>query len=87
MHPVVWFIFNLTFIAFAQSFLLAMFSFLPAYVIFLTSQIQPQIAVFDYQYFIVEFMLVLSELISDNQQWRKISLTLSPSTSFYPTVQ
>jgi len=80
MHPAVFFVFNLTFIAFAQSFLLAMFSFIPAYVIFLSSQLQPGIATFDYQYFGVEFALILSELISDAQQWRMSHIQLPTTT-------
>jgi hypothetical protein len=82
MHPAVFFVFNLTFIAFGQSILLAMFSFVPAYIIFLTSRFQTGIAVYDYQYFCLEFTLILTELVSDAQQWCKSPLLLTATPSF-----
>ena len=65
----VWFIFNLTFISFYQSVLLFAFSGVPAYAILLSSQFESKVTAADILYFAVEVALVLSEFISDGQQW------------------
>ncbi|PNP57943.1 hypothetical protein THARTR1_02101 [Trichoderma harzianum] len=69
LNSVVWFIFNVTFISFIQSILLYLFSCVPAYVILLSSQFEPEVQAVDLVFFGVEVLLVLSEWISDGQQW------------------
>ncbi|KAL7950401.1 hypothetical protein V8C42DRAFT_306367 [Trichoderma barbatum] len=69
VNSVVWFIFNVTFISFFQSILLYLFSCVPTYVILLSSQFEPEIQAVDLVFFGVEILLVLSEWISDGQQW------------------
>ncbi|RFU78937.1 hypothetical protein TARUN_3291 [Trichoderma arundinaceum] len=69
LHPIIWFIFNVTFISFFQSILLYLFSCVPAYVILLSSQFEPRIQPVDLVFFGVEILLVFSEWISDGQQW------------------
>ncbi|KAL7909654.1 hypothetical protein GGI35DRAFT_450571 [Trichoderma velutinum] len=69
VNSVVWFIFNVTFISFIQSILLYLFSCVPAYVILLSSQFEPEVQAIDLVFFGVEILLVLSEWISDGQQW------------------
>ncbi|PNP41622.1 hypothetical protein TGAMA5MH_06551 [Trichoderma gamsii] len=68
-HPILWFIFNLTFISFFQCILLFLFSGVPTYVILLSSQLEPGIQPVDLVFFGVEVLLVVSEFISDGQQW------------------
>ncbi|KAF7551601.1 hypothetical protein G7046_g7672 [Stylonectria norvegica] len=65
----IWFIFNVTFISFIQSFLLLAFSAVPAYAILLSSRFDSQITAADVAYFVVEVALVVSEFVSDGQQW------------------
>lgn len=69
LNSVVWFVFNVTFISFFQSILLYLFSCVPAYVILLSSQFEPKIQAIDLAFFGAEILLVLSEWISDGQQW------------------
>ncbi|KAL7960716.1 hypothetical protein V8C34DRAFT_275453 [Trichoderma compactum] len=69
LNSVVWFIFNVTFISLIQSILLYLFSCVPAYVILLSSQFEPEVQAVDLVFFGVEILLVLSEWISDGQQW------------------
>ncbi|OPB39426.1 hypothetical protein A0O28_0051320 [Trichoderma guizhouense] len=69
LNSVVWFIFNVTFISFIQSILLYLFSCVPAYVILLSSQFEPEVQAVDLVFAGVEILLVLSEWISDGQQW------------------
>ncbi|KAF4587771.1 DUF1295 domain-containing protein [Ophiocordyceps camponoti-floridani] len=68
-HPLAFFLLNVTFISFIQSVLLFTISCLPAYVILLSSRFQPEVSAADVGYFTVEVLLVLSEWISDGQQW------------------
>ncbi|KAL2213228.1 DUF1295-domain-containing protein [Sarocladium strictum] len=65
----VWFIFNVTFISFIQSVLLFAFASLPTYTILVTTQHEPKINPADIFYFVILVALVLSEWISDGQQW------------------
>ncbi|KAJ2965830.1 hypothetical protein NQ176_g10432 [Zarea fungicola] len=65
----VFFLFNVTFISFIQSILLFAFSAAPAYGILLASRFEPEITAADWMYFYIELGLVLSEWISDGQQW------------------
>ncbi|KAL6908878.1 hypothetical protein GGI43DRAFT_393982 [Trichoderma evansii] len=69
LNSIVWFIFNVTFISFFQCILLFLFSCVPAYVILLSSQLEPGIQLVDLVFFAVEVLLVASEWISDGQQW------------------
>lgn len=64
-----WFIFNVTFISFYQSILLFSFSAVPAYVILLSTQFEPEITTADMLYFSIQVALVASEWVSDGQQW------------------
>jgi steroid 5-alpha reductase family enzyme len=63
------FIFNVTFISLIQSILLMAFSAAPAYTILLSSQFEKDITAADLAYFFIEFGLILSEWVSDGQQW------------------
>lgn len=74
----VFFLFNVTFISFIQSILLFAFSAAPAYNILLTTRFEPQITTADWGYFYVLLALILSEWISDGQQWGKSSLLMQP---------
>ncbi|KAM5351316.1 hypothetical protein ACJ41O_004039 [Fusarium nematophilum] len=65
----VWFIFNLTFISFYQSVLLFAFSCVPAYAILLSTKFDSEVTTADIAYFVIELALVLSEWVSDGQQW------------------
>lgn len=69
----VFFLFNVTFISFIQSVLLFAFSAAPAYNILLASRFEPEITAADWMYFYIELGLVLSEWISDGQQWGKLT--------------
>lgn len=69
LNPIVWFIFNVTFISFFQCILLFLFSGVPTYVVLLSSQLEPGIQLVDLVFFGVEVLLVASEWISDGQQW------------------
>jgi steroid 5-alpha reductase family enzyme len=64
-----WFIFNVTFISLYQSLLLFAFAGPPAYVILLTTQFEPNVTAGDIFYFLIEVGLVVSEFISDGQQY------------------
>lgn len=63
------FILNVTFISFLQSLLLCLISLPSAYVIFLTNQVERGIRPSDFFFFVTEVGLVVSEWISDGQQW------------------
>ncbi|KAM3548808.1 hypothetical protein MY1884_009016 [Beauveria asiatica] len=63
------FLFNVTFISFFQSVLLFAFSAAPTYNILLTTRFEPEITKADWMYFYIILGLVLSEWISDGQQW------------------
>ncbi|KDN60580.1 hypothetical protein CSUB01_02079 [Colletotrichum sublineola] len=65
----VFFIFNVTFISFYQSILLFSFSAPPAYALLLASRIEPEVTAADWSFFSIIAGLVLSEFISDGQQW------------------
>lgn len=78
MHPVLFSLFNLTFIAFIQNILIFLFSAAPSYVILLTSKFDPYITTGDMAFFAVEVALVISEFVSDGQQWG-MSSSLTPS--------
>ncbi|POR33204.1 Uncharacterized protein TPAR_06601 [Tolypocladium paradoxum] len=66
---VAFFLLNVTFISFIQSVLLFAISCVPAYAILLSSRFDPEITAADLAYFSVEVALVLSEFLSDGQQW------------------
>ncbi|KAH6610763.1 hypothetical protein Trco_000783 [Trichoderma cornu-damae] len=91
LNSVVWFVFNVTFISIFQSILLYLFSCVPAYVILLSSQFEPAIQAVDLVFFGVEILLVLSEWISDGQQWAfqtakfKYNDTGKATSGFTPT--
>ncbi|KAF6820448.1 DUF1295 domain-containing protein [Colletotrichum sojae] len=65
----VFFIFNITFISFYQSVLLLAFSAAPAYSLLLASRLEPEISAADWAFFSIIVGLVVSEYISDGQQW------------------
>lgn len=69
MPGVAFFLLNVTFISFIQSVLLFAISCVPAYAILLSSRFDPEITAADLAYFAVEVALVLSEFLSDGQQW------------------
>ncbi|QPH01421.1 hypothetical protein C2857_005621 [Epichloe festucae Fl1] len=63
------FLFNVTFISTIQSILLFAISGVPAYAILLSSRFEPNPRAADYAYLVVLLGLVLTEWISDGQQW------------------
>ncbi|CRK17864.1 hypothetical protein BN1708_012141 [Verticillium longisporum] len=65
----VFFIFSIVFIAIYQNILLFAFSCAPAYVILLTTQFEREVGASDWAYCGIMLALVLSEYISDGQQW------------------
>ncbi|KAG9257278.1 uncharacterized protein F5Z01DRAFT_462106 [Emericellopsis atlantica] len=65
----IWFIFNVTFISSIQSVLLFAFSCVPAYGILLATKFEPGLQTSDFVYSGIMMALVVSELISDGQQW------------------
>ncbi|EFY98896.1 DUF1295 domain protein [Metarhizium robertsii] len=65
----VFFILNATFISLIQSVLLFAFSCVPAYAILLSTRFEPNVTAADFAYFAVQLLLVISEWISDGQQW------------------
>ncbi|KAK7418850.1 hypothetical protein QQX98_003712 [Neonectria punicea] len=65
----VFFLFNVTFISFIQSVLLFAISGVPAYAILLSTQFESDSTTADVFYFAVEVALVVSEFVSDGQQW------------------
>ncbi|KAI8634729.1 DUF1295-domain-containing protein [Xylariaceae sp. FL1651] len=67
-HPVIFFIFNATFISFIQSILLFLLA-APTYIILLASNIEPKIGTADMIFTVAEVALVVSEWFSDQQQW------------------
>ncbi|KAI0143548.1 hypothetical protein GGR57DRAFT_495215 [Xylariaceae sp. FL1272] len=67
-HPVIFSIFNATFISFIQSILLFALA-APTYIVLLASKIEPKIGAADIFFTSVELALVLSEWFSDQQQW------------------
>ncbi|MBE3043609.1 hypothetical protein IMZ48_13780 [Candidatus Bathyarchaeota archaeon] len=69
MHPVVFSVFNLVFIAFIQNILIFLFASAPSYILLLTSRFEPDITTADLGFFAVEVALVISEFVSDGQQW------------------
>lgn len=69
MHPVIFSVFNLVFIAFIQNVLIFLFSSAPSYIILLTSRFNPDITTADLGFFGLTIVLVISEFISDGQQW------------------
>ncbi|KND95165.1 hypothetical protein TOPH_00697 [Tolypocladium ophioglossoides CBS 100239] len=66
---VAFFLLNVTFISLIQSVLLFAISCVPAYAILLSSRFDPEITAADLAYFAVEVALLLSEFLSDGQQW------------------
>jgi hypothetical protein len=89
---VVYFIFNVTFISLIQSVLLFAFSCVPAYTILLSTRFDPDITAADFAYFAVELLLVLSEWVSDGQQWSMFSnlpvtvRPLGPLANVFPRI-
>lgn len=79
VHPVIFSIFDLTFIAFIQNVLIFLFSAAPSYVILLTSRFDPDITTGDMAFFALEIALIISEFVSDGQQWGTSSY-LTPET-------
>ncbi|KAI3336690.1 DUF1295-domain-containing protein [Xylariaceae sp. AK1471] len=67
-HPVIFFIFNATFISFIQSILLFLLA-APTYIILLASKFEPNVGTADIIFAGTELALVLSEWFSDQQQW------------------
>ncbi|KAI2642654.1 DUF1295-domain-containing protein [Xylaria nigripes] len=67
-HPVIFFILNATFISFIQSVLLFLLA-APTYVVLLASNIEPRVGVADLLFVGTEIGLVVSEWVSDQQQW------------------
>ncbi|ROT35699.1 DUF1295 domain protein [Sodiomyces alkalinus F11] len=63
------FILSVTFIAFIQSILLFALSAGPGYIILLTSYFEPEVNTSDSAYCMIMLALVVSEYISDGQQW------------------
>ncbi|KAH8673635.1 hypothetical protein BX600DRAFT_455838 [Xylariales sp. PMI_506] len=68
IHPVFFFILNVTFISFIQSVLLY-FLAAPTYTILLASQIEQNVTPIDIAFTTVQLALVLIEWFSDQQQW------------------
>ncbi|KAK2592904.1 hypothetical protein QQS21_009399 [Conoideocrella luteorostrata] len=66
---VLFFIFNATFISVIQNVLLFAISGVPAYAIMLSTRFEPDRTAADFAYIAVELGLILSEWISDGQQW------------------
>lgn len=69
MHPVLFSVFNLVFIAFIQNVLIFLFASAPSYVLLLTSKLEPDLTTADLAFFAAEMVLVISEFVSDGQQW------------------
>lgn len=67
-HPVIFFIFNATFISFIQSILLFLLA-APTYIILLASKIEPNVGTADLLFAGTQLALILSEWFSDQQQW------------------
>ncbi|KAI1267411.1 hypothetical protein F5Y18DRAFT_444300 [Xylariaceae sp. FL1019] len=67
-HPVIFTIFNATFISFIQSVLLFALA-APTYIVLLASKIEPKIGPADVFFASAEIALVLTEWFSDQQQW------------------
>jgi steroid 5-alpha reductase family enzyme len=72
-HPAAFFVLNVTFISFIQSVLLFLLA-APTYAILLASQHEPQITTADLGFTAVQIALVLTEFISDQQQWGTFDL-------------
>ncbi|OTB08359.1 hypothetical protein M426DRAFT_316983 [Hypoxylon sp. CI-4A] len=66
--PVLFFIFNITFISFIQSILLFLLA-APTYIILLASNFEQQVTAADLAFASIQLGLVLSEWFSDQQQW------------------
>ncbi|ORY70160.1 uncharacterized protein BCR38DRAFT_333997 [Pseudomassariella vexata] len=67
-HPVLFFLFNVTFISFIQSVLLLLLA-TPTYAIMLAAQHEKDITAADLAFMAVQLGLVLIEWFSDQQQW------------------
>ncbi|KAJ0159789.1 Uncharacterized protein CTA2_9111 [Colletotrichum tanaceti] len=65
----VFFLFNVTFISFIQSVLLFAFSAVPAYSLLLASRLEPDVTAADWSFFAVLVGLIVTEFVSDGQQW------------------
>lgn len=81
--PVLFEIFNWTFISFCQVVLLYLLAS-PAYVILLSTQFDPDIQASDIAYVAIQIGLILVEVIADQQQWSKSHLY--PISNQYLTV-
>ncbi|KAI0391510.1 DUF1295-domain-containing protein [Xylariaceae sp. FL0594] len=68
VHPVLFHLFNLTFISFMQSILLFLIA-APTYIILLASKLEPEIGSADILFAATQLALVASEWFSDQQQW------------------
>lgn len=79
VHPVIFSVFNLVFIAFIQNVLIFLFSSAPSYVILLTSMFNPDITMADLGFFGLTIALVISEFFSDGQQWSASRHRLCPN--------
>jgi len=89
MHPILFSLFDLLFIAFTQSILIFLFSSSPAYVILLTNKFKPELSSSDFGYLAWQLLLVFSEFISDGQQWSTVSFSppLQPSFSWKKVIR
>lgn len=85
VHPAIFSLFDLTFIAFIQNILIFLFSAAPSYVILLTSRLDPDITTGDMAFFAMEIALVISEFVSDGQQWGRSSSPPQSSCCRYLT--
>ena len=79
-------VFDLVFIALIQNILIFLFSSAPSYVILLTSRFEPDITTADLAFFAAEIALVISELVSDGQQWGTQFLSFSQGNN-WPILQ
>ncbi|KAI1374547.1 DUF1295-domain-containing protein [Hypoxylon crocopeplum] len=68
VHPVLFFLFNVTFISFIQSILLFLLA-APTYIILLSSSFEREITAADLGFTALQLGLILSEWFGDQQQW------------------
>ncbi|KAI1469357.1 DUF1295-domain-containing protein [Daldinia caldariorum] len=68
VHPVLFFLFNITFISFIQSILLFLLA-APTYIILLTSNFELEVTAADLAFTTIQIGLIVSEWFSDQQQW------------------
>ncbi|KAI1854813.1 hypothetical protein JX265_002452 [Neoarthrinium moseri] len=68
VHPIIFFVLNVTFISFIQSVLLFLIA-APTYAVLLASQHEQQITTADIAFTTIQLALVVTEWFSDQQQW------------------